>query len=82
MDYTMPQMDGPTAVREIRKLGFRGRIVGLTGQMQSTEVKFFLQSGVDEVLSKPLDMPRLKAICDEILLGSPPLPSFIEKRGS
>ena len=77
----MPQMDGPSAVRQIRQLGFRGRIVGLTGQMQSTEVKYFLQSGVDEVLSKPLDMPRLKAICDEVLLG-PPLPSFIEKRDS
>jgi CheY-like chemotaxis protein len=31
MDYQMPNMDGPTAIKAIRKLGYRGMIIGLTG---------------------------------------------------
>ena len=32
----MPTMDGPTAIKAIRQLGYRGMIVGLTGNaMQS-----------------------------------------------
>ena len=29
----MPNMDGPTAVLEMRKLGYRGKIVGVTGDI-------------------------------------------------
>ena len=67
MDFIMPNMDGPTATREIRRLGSRGRIVGLTGQLLPEEVALFLQSGVNEVLGKPLNMSRLKEICMGIL---------------
>jgi CheY-like chemotaxis protein len=59
MDYVMPNCDGPTATVEVRRLGYRGIIIGLTGQMQQEEVDVFLQSGADEVLGKPLDMARL-----------------------
>lgn len=67
MDYSMPTMDGPSATQEIRKLKFRGKIYGLTGQMQEEEVSFFYQSGADEVFGKPLDMSRFKAICESLV---------------
>ena len=31
MDFIMPNMDGPTATKEIRALGYRGPILGVTG---------------------------------------------------
>jgi hypothetical protein len=31
MDFVMPNMDGPTATQEIRKMGYRGLILGVTG---------------------------------------------------
>eukprot|EP01042_Synura_sphagnicola_P036702 gene36702-biopygen19928 len=34
MDFVMPNMDGPTATAEIRKMGFKGPIFGVTGNAQ------------------------------------------------
>ena len=31
MDFNMPKMDGHTATREMRCLGFKGPIIGITG---------------------------------------------------
>jgi len=67
MDFTMPNMDGPTAVREIRHIGYRGRVIGITGQTQPEETHYFLTSGADEVLSKPVNTNRLGEILEEVL---------------
>jgi signal transduction histidine kinase/CheY-like chemotaxis protein len=41
MDYLMPNMDGPTATKEIRALGYTAPIFGLTGNgMSKTSLKF------------------------------------------
>jgi signal transduction histidine kinase len=37
MDFVMPNMDGPTATKEIRTLGYNGLIVGVTGNGKSQE---------------------------------------------
>ena len=54
MDHQMPVMDGPAAAAAMRKLGFRGMIVGVSGHVLMEEGKHFLAQGADKVLSKPL----------------------------
>ena len=55
MDYQMPNMDGPTASKEIRALGYKGLIIGLTGNALPEDIATFKAHGVDEVLTKPVD---------------------------
>ena len=42
----MPVMNGPDAAREMRKIGFLGPIIGVTGDVNTEE---FLASGADMV---------------------------------
>ena len=56
MDYQMPVMDGVTATRRIRSLGFLGKIIAVTGNALEEDVLTFKASGADAVLMKPLDI--------------------------
>ena len=53
MDYQMPVMDGVTATRHIRQLGYTGQIIGVTGNALGEDVNTFLSSGANVVLTKP-----------------------------
>ena len=53
MDYQMPVMDGVTATRHIRQLGYTGQIIGVTGNALAEDVNTFLSSGANVVLTKP-----------------------------
>jgi len=59
MDFMMPTMDGPTATRAIRGLGYKGIIIGVTGNSAPQDILLFTSSGADLVLSKPLDVDLL-----------------------
>ena len=48
----MPIMDGVTATRRIRSIGFLGKIVAVTGNALQEDVL------TDTVLMKPLDIKR------------------------
>ena len=56
MDFVMPNMDGPTATKEIRSLGYTAPIFGVTGNTLDSDVSYFIQSGADRVLAKPFDI--------------------------
>ena len=56
MDFVMPNMDGPTATKEIRALGYTAPIFGLTGNTLNSDVDYFLLKGADKVLAKPLNV--------------------------
>ena len=58
MDFVMPVMDGPTATKELRALGYNGLIVGVTGNSLQVDIDHFLKSGVNEVMLKPLDITK------------------------
>ena len=50
----MPNMDGPTAVKQIRALGYSAPIFGVTGNGLATDIEHFMVCGADQVLLKPL----------------------------
>ena len=66
MDYQMPVMDGPTAITEIRSLGYTGLIIGLTGNALNDDVQTMLFSGADKVLTKPLDITKLMRLIEPL----------------
>ena len=60
MDFMMPKMDGPTATKVIRDMGYMGIIIGVTGNALPSDVNHFTTSGADMVLLKPVDMDALQ----------------------
>ena len=59
IDYQMPVMDGVTASSNIRKLDYKGQIIGVTGDALSEDIKYFLSNGANIVLMKPLSISTL-----------------------
>jgi CheY-like chemotaxis protein len=52
----MPRVRGPEATKQIRALGYKGIIVGVTGNALPEDVKEFIDLGADIVLPKPFDL--------------------------
>eukprot|EP00977_Amphora_coffeiformis_P027499 scaffold34615_cov180-Amphora_coffeaeformis.AAC.21 len=61
LDYEMPVMKGPEAAAQIRQMGCRTFIAGLTGNLLPDDVRYFKQQGADCVLPKPLNMNDLES---------------------
>lgn len=65
MDLQMPEMDGITATRTIRRsergTGRHVPIVALTADVSNTDRTECLESGMDDFLAKPLSLSDLKA---------------------
>jgi PAS domain S-box-containing protein len=72
MDVQMPQMDGPTATREIRRREAetgrsRTPIVALTANVMTHQVAEYVQAGMDLHVAKPIDAARLFAAVEAAL---------------
>ena len=52
IDFNMPRMNGPLTIVELRKIGYRGPIIGVSGDDEKT-MKEFLKAGADDVIQKP-----------------------------
>lgn len=50
----MPLKDGPSATAELRAMGYKGAIFGVTGNGLTSDVEHFLNCGADKVLLKPI----------------------------
>ena len=61
----MPIMKGPQAAETIRKMGYEGPILGITGNILSEDVDFFKAHGATEVLPKPVTMARINAFWEQ-----------------
>ncbi len=61
MDFVMPVMDGPTATTKIRKLGYKGPIMGVTGNALEKDKEIFMTAGASHVFIKPLDISLVLA---------------------
>jgi CheY-like chemotaxis protein len=67
MDMQMPEMDGVSATRIIRRLNGPERevpIIALTGNALAGERKNCLDAGMSDYLSKPFEPPDLYAAID------------------
>lgn len=69
MDSMMPNMEGPEATTEILKLGYKGKIFGVTGNALKVDVDRFLAAGVVRVLIKPVSA----SILNEVFHGKCPV---------
>ena len=70
MDIQMPVMDGRDATREIRKLGGgKGEIpiIALSANAFESDKRASLESGMDDHLSKPIDIPVLLQTVSKVL---------------
>ena len=59
MDLMMPEMDGITAMRSLRKLGYAMPIIAFTANSTSDQVEACVQHGFDGVLLKPIQLHLL-----------------------
>ncbi|HYD44856.1 MAG TPA: ATP-binding protein [Phenylobacterium sp.] len=74
MDVQMPEMDGPTACREIRaQEAAEGRprtpIIALTANAMSHQIAEYMQAGMDGFVPKPIEVARLFAALQAVVGG-------------
>ena len=76
MDIEMPQMDGLTCTREIRKLEKTGvftrpiPIIAITANARNEQIDSAMAAGVDDLITKPFRIPDL-VLRVEMLLTRP-----------
>ncbi|WP_438391455.1 response regulator [Caballeronia sp. DA-9] len=65
MDIMMPEMDGFTAMTEIRKNPEHARlpIIALTAKAMASDRQKCLEAGADDYISKPIDVDKLVSLC-------------------
>ena len=69
LDYEMPEMNGPTAAKEMRRMGCDAFIVGITGNVLPDDVDYFISCGANEVLPKPFNITDLEGLWVEYGVG-------------
>ncbi|KAI9377144.1 hypothetical protein POPTR_019G025000v4 [Populus trichocarpa] len=59
MDMEMPIMNGPTATRELRAMGVKSTIIGVTSCTFESVHKDFIEAGLDHCVAKPLTLAQI-----------------------
>lgn len=72
MDVQMPNMDGPTATRAIRRRETedglaRTPVIALTANAMVEQVETYLAAGMDAVVSKPIDLKVLLTTISDVM---------------
>jgi PAS domain S-box-containing protein len=78
MDMQMPRMDGLAATRAIRAREGGGRrtpVVALTANVLAGQFQSCIEAGMDDVLTKPLEVARLQDVLERFIAPLPEVPS-------
>ncbi len=67
MDITMPEMDGLTALREIKAIDPEARVIMLTALGQDSVVLEALKAGALDFVVKPFDTKRVLETIEKVL---------------
>jgi PAS domain S-box-containing protein len=67
MDENMPVMNGMESTKKIRELGYKKPIVAVTANALKGDRERFLESGMDEYISKPIDIERFTNVLKKYL---------------
>ncbi|XP_021746947.1 two-component response regulator ARR22-like [Chenopodium quinoa] len=62
MDMEMPIMDGIQETKELRAMGVKGLIFGVTNSESKSYIQAFVEVGLDEYFPKPLDFVKIDNI--------------------
>ncbi len=62
MDICMPVMDGYEASKQLRKIGYEGRIIALTANQLSKNDSKFQEAMMDDILLKPVDLMMIQKV--------------------
>jgi len=73
MDHMMPKMDGLEAVKIIRGEGYADTIVALTANAVAGQSEIFLNNGLNDFISKPIDVRQLNAILNKYIRDKQPV---------
>ena len=57
-------MRGRDAARLIREMGYHGAIIGVTGNVLSTDIEDFIAQGADYVIKKPMNTEKFNIAMD------------------
>ncbi|TKY62273.1 Two-component response regulator ARR22 [Spatholobus suberectus] len=66
MDMDMPIMNGIEATKELRSMGIRSMIVGVSSRCTEAEILKFMEAGLNDYHEKPLNTAKLSSILDNI----------------
>ena len=84
MDHMMPEMDGVEATKRIRALDVdyakNVPVIALTANAVSGAREMFLQNGLDDFLSKPIDTYKLYSILEKWIPKEKQVKSVIENK--
>lgn len=67
MDITMPEMDGLTALRQIKSIDPNAKVVMLTALGQESVVLEAIKSGARDFVVKPFERERVLAAINKLL---------------
>jgi two-component system chemotaxis response regulator CheY len=67
MDITMPEMDGLTALKQIRAIDPKARVIMLTALGQESVVLEAIKSGARDFVVKPFERDRVLAAINKLL---------------